>query len=486
MQLNSLSQFVKQIFRKTRKTLPKKDTSMNTLQIATRCLLGLLGTILFASTAVAQPDSFINLGIVGQSGSFTLDTIGSGFDTEIGIWDANGALLISDDDGGPGTESSATLTLTDGVYFVAISEFNSVFEDGFVNSGTAFEAGDIETAILNINGSQFGSRTIGEDPTVDETAFYRFQVGGTPSGFIELGNVGPSSSFTLDTIGSGFDTEIGIWDASGTLLISDDDGGPGLESSATLTFTDGVYFVAISEFNSTFEDGFVNSGGAFEAGDIETAILNINGSQLGSSTVGEVPSVDETVFFRFEVGGTPFDFIDVGLVGAAGSFTLDTIGSGFDTEIGIWDANGTLLISNDDGGPGTKSSTILTLTGGVYFVAISEFNSTFEDGFVNSGSAFEAGEIETAILNINGSQRGSSTIGEDPSVDETAFFRFVVGSSPLGDVNRDGVVDFFDIAPFIDLLSFATFQVEADINQDLVVDFFDIQPFIDLLSGTGT
>ena len=236
LQLNSLSQFVKQIFRKTRKTLPKKDTSMNTLQIATRCLLGLLGTILFASTAVAQPDSFINLGIVGQSGSFTLDTIGSGFDTEIGIWDANGALLISDDDGGPGTESSATLTLNDGVYFVAISEFNSVFEDGFVNSGTAFEAGDIETAILNINGSQFGSRTI----------------------------------------------------------------------------------------------------------------------------------------------------------------------------------------------------------------------------------------------------------GEDPSVDQTAFFRFVVGSSPLGDVNRDGVVDFFDIAPFIDLLSFATFQVEADINQDLVVDFFDIQPFIDLLSGTGT
>ena len=144
------------------------------------------------------------------------------------------------------------------------------------------------------------------------------------------------------------------------------------------------------------------------------------------------------------------------------------------------------MISNDDGGPGTKSSTILTLTGGVYFVAISEFNSTFEDGFVNSGSAFEAGEIETAILNINGSQRGSSTIGEDPSVDETAFFRFVVGNSPLGDVNRDGVVDFFDIAPFIDLLSFATFQVEADINQDLVVDFFDIQPFIDLLSGTGT
>ena len=53
----------------------------------------------------------------------------------------------------------------------------------------------------------------------------------------------------------------------------------------------------------------------------------------------------------------------------------------------------------------------------------------------------------------------------------------------LGDVNLDGVVDFFDIQPFIDLLGGQMFQFEADINGDEVVDFFDIQPFIDLLAG---
>ena len=31
----------------------------------------------------------------------------------------------------------------------------------------------------------------------------------------------------VDTIGSGLDTEIGLFDASGTLLASDDDNGPG-------------------------------------------------------------------------------------------------------------------------------------------------------------------------------------------------------------------------------------------------------------------
>ena len=53
----------------------------------------------------------------------------------------------------------------------------------------------------------------------------------------------------------------------------------------------------------------------------------------------------------------------------------------------------------------------------------------------------------------------------------------------LGDVNLDMVVNFFDIAPFIALLTNSQFQFEADINGDGAVTFFDIQPFIDILSG---
>ena len=53
----------------------------------------------------------------------------------------------------------------------------------------------------------------------------------------------------------------------------------------------------------------------------------------------------------------------------------------------------------------------------------------------------------------------------------------------LGDVNRDGVVDFLDISPFIVVLSNSGFQLEADINQDGEVDFLDISPFIVILSS---
>ena len=53
----------------------------------------------------------------------------------------------------------------------------------------------------------------------------------------------------------------------------------------------------------------------------------------------------------------------------------------------------------------------------------------------------------------------------------------------LGDVNRDGVVNFSDIGPFISLLALREFSCEADADINGVVDFGDIGPFIAILAG---
>ena len=72
------------------------------------------------------------------------------------------------------------------------------------------------------------------------------------------------------------------------------------------------------------------------------------------------------------------------------------------------------------------------------------------------------------------------------SKDEVAFFDDFRISIPsqllLGDVNRDGAVNFLDISPFITVLSVGGFQEEADIDQNTTVDFLDIGPFVSLLS----
>ena len=52
----------------------------------------------------------------------------------------------------------------------------------------------------------------------------------------------------------------------------------------------------------------------------------------------------------------------------------------------------------------------------------------------------------------------------------------------LGDVNTDGLVNFFDVGPLISLLSSGGFVDQADINRDGVVNFFDISPFIQILT----
>lgn len=53
----------------------------------------------------------------------------------------------------------------------------------------------------------------------------------------------------------------------------------------------------------------------------------------------------------------------------------------------------------------------------------------------------------------------------------------------LGDVNRDGLVNFSDIPSFISLLINGEYQEEADCNQDGVVNFQDIPSFIEILIG---
>ena len=53
----------------------------------------------------------------------------------------------------------------------------------------------------------------------------------------------------------------------------------------------------------------------------------------------------------------------------------------------------------------------------------------------------------------------------------------------FGDVNQDGIVNFFDVDPFIMVLSSGEFQLEADLNQDCEVNFLDIAFFITVLSS---
>ncbi len=68
---------------------------------------------------------------------FTIDTNGSSFDTEIGLFNSAGALLANDDDSGDGTASllNSPTGLPAGQYYLAAGGFNTAFSAGFGATG---------------------------------------------------------------------------------------------------------------------------------------------------------------------------------------------------------------------------------------------------------------------------------------------------------------------------------------------------------------
>lgn len=93
-------------------------------------------TLGFDFVDVQQPTADITLGVVATDRDiFSIDTIGSNFDTTIGLYDGDGNFLGSNDDidfsDGNLQSELADLQLDAGEYFLAVSGFSVFFLDGF-------------------------------------------------------------------------------------------------------------------------------------------------------------------------------------------------------------------------------------------------------------------------------------------------------------------------------------------------------------------
>ena len=108
------------------------------------------------------------------------------------------------------------------------------------------------------------------------------------------------------------------------------------------------------------------------------------------------------------------------------------------------------------------------------YVAIDEVFYTDDAPFPDADGSGES--LQRDDLSVSGTIAGNwQAVAPTPGAFESLFL--------LGDANQDGVVNFLDIQPFIDLLASQQFLAEADIDGNGVVNFLDIQPFIDLLAS---
>ncbi len=251
----------------------------------------------------SEPTVFTDLGIIGDSGSVTsFELCGSDFDTEMAVYDANGNLIANNDDF-CGLQSGLDLGLQPGTYWAAVAGFNTTFDNGWVASGSGRDFG--------ISSGSFGSAPIADAVDPDVVNYYRFEIEMgtvTPPTAIDLGDVATTAdTFSIDSFGSDFDTELGLWDSSGTLLANNDDAGGVLQSEiAGLNLAEGTYYFSISPFNTDFGDLF---GASTSSTTVGLAAGQVNGTLWDTAINGEV------VFYSFNVtsdggGSCPGDVAD--------------------------------------------------------------------------------------------------------------------------------------------------------------------------------
>ena len=157
--------------------------------------------------------------------------------------------------------------------------------------------------------------------------------------------------------------------------------------------------------------------GIFGAGTYFLSVDAFNGADPGDGT----NATFDLDLIIDAVPGPPSSFIDLGAIaGDTDMFTIDSFGSDFDTELGLYDNNGILLDNNDDSGGGLQSELIVnSLAQGDYWVALGGFNTTFGDGF---GAIADSSSADgNGVLNYNG-QTTTAAVGAG----EVQWFRFTV------------------------------------------------------------
>ena len=327
---------------------------------------------------------------------------------------------------------------------------------------------------------------------LDFTVFTIGNVNGSFSGTdLALGD-GVSVFLTLDT------SQLGL--RQGVINVVSNGQGQGLGGTFQVDVSFNVVDVLsnpsaalTSVFSAQVEEDEIDAFG----GGIDSAFFNVQGDDDGF-----------TVYSLAD-----FDTSSIGQVSAINSISLElTQSNAFFTANGgleFFLASDTRVVSLADparfisaqpGGANTGEAVVGSAFGTLFPLGNGTFNET-GTGDVDTvlfsldaaGEAFVVSQINSGGLlriiatpadaGVQATYSGAGSILTPPSPPVLNVTATPAGGLLLGDVNLDGVVDFFDISPFIAILAAQTFQAEADIDGNGAVDFFDISPFIDILSN---
>lgn len=296
----------------------------------------------------------------GQAYRFALNGSGASAlnDPLLRLRDSRGEELAMDDDGGAGLNSYLEFTApSTGNYFLDAQGFDEEATGGYTLSAAA---GDIPAdASTDVALSADGDSREGVLSPAGDTDWYRIDLDAGQG--VRIGvNAGSGADALSDPL-------IILHGPDGAELARDDDGGGGLNSWLEFQApAAGAYYLEVRGFSNDAEGRYTISLTSGEIGNtVDTAEQIEAGGQGRQATINADGDADWFAITLVE--GRPYRF---SLQGAEPDALADPV-------LTLYDSEGNVVASDDDGGTGANAYlSYASPAGGLYFAAVSSFNNT--------------------------------------------------------------------------------------------------------------
>ncbi len=391
------------------------------------------------------------------SGTLTVDTVGSGYDTMLAVWTGSRGSLVGiacDDDSGGNLTSLVSVEVEAGtVYHIEVAQYQPAsgatvgdkphrteartLDGGSMRLNVAFtptvplvpsddlsSAKQITTAPYADVMDTTGATVAVDDPAMTgcglgpglATVWYHF----TP---------GTAGLLALNTNGSTYDTVLAVWTGSRGSLVHvacDDDGGDGAASMLSADLVGGTtYYIEAAQYNSAAapSEGSKPIGNA-HAADGGTLYLSVSytpsvpvvpNDDFGGprtitaspysdvlDTTGATCAADDPLMSQCSLG-TGFATVWYEFTPSTkGQLTVDTIGSDYDTTLAVWTGVRGSLTSlgcdDDSGGNLTSRVSLETQASTTYYIEAAQYG--WPEG-ERTGTKTAATSLSGGILHLN-------------------------------------------------------------------------------------
>ncbi len=386
---------------------------------------------------------------LGQAGPVEIDLFSTAFDTFLTLregTDAEGRLVVSDDDGGQGTNSRIGTELSAGTYTIEATSYATGVTGAFTLRVTAGGAGGGGCALDDLGALSGTATRVGNLGNDCESPNYSGRLARYYS--FTLGQAG---AVEIDLVSSAFDAFLALregTDVAGSLVVSDDDGGQGTNSRISTELSAGTYTIEATSYATRVTGAFTltvtGSGGGGGCALDDLGAL--------SGTVTRVGNLDRDCESP-NYSGRPARYYSFTLR-QSGAVEIDLVSSAFDTFLALregTDVAGRLVASDDDGGQGTNSRIGTELSAGTYTIEATSYATGVTGAFTLTVTGSGGGGGGGCGLDDLGALSGTATRAgyldrdcESPSYSGrlARYYSFTLGQA--GSVEIDLVSSEFD------------------------------------------